>query len=150
MGGLGSGRRWNRPARRLTVEESPSLGIRNFRGHIFEGSAGTITWTRGGTVKDSVAFSVAWGDTPILTLRYRWRDEADVSVPIPLQTTYPALGGVRWWFICPLVVAGVPCNRRAGKLFLPPGARYFGCRRCHDLRYRSSQEAHQEERLFAR
>ena len=77
MGGLGSGNRWNRPARRLTVEESPSLGIRNFRGHIFQGSAGTITWTRGGTVTNSIGFSVTWGDVPILTLRYCWRDKED-------------------------------------------------------------------------
>jgi hypothetical protein len=27
-----------------------------------------------------------------------------------------------------------------GKLYLPPGARYFGCRRCHELTYRSCQE----------
>ncbi|MBW3599539.1 MAG: hypothetical protein KY475_19980 [Planctomycetes bacterium] len=48
-----------------------------------------------------------------------------------------------------LVVRGVACQRRAGKLYLPPGAKYFGCRTCHDLTYRSSQEAHQAERLFA-
>jgi hypothetical protein len=59
-------------------------------------------------------------------------------------------GGKRWWFICPLIVHGIACNRRAGKLYLPPGARYFGCRKCHDLTYRSRQEAHQAERFIAR
>jgi hypothetical protein len=148
MGGLGSGRRWNRPARRLTVEESPSLGIRNFRGHIFQGSAGTITWTRAGTVTNSIGFSVTWGDVPILTLRYRWRDKEDVSFPIRLQTTSPYIGGVRWWFTCPLIVGGVPCKRRVRKLYLPPGTRYFGCRHCHRLTYRSSQKAHECERYL--
>ena len=150
MGGFGSGNRWNRPARRLTVEESLSLGIRNFRGHIFQGSAGTITWTRAGTVTNSLGFSVTWGNVPILTLRYCWRDEADASVSIPLQTTRPYLGGVRWWFTCPLVIAGVPCKRRIRKLYLPPGAKYFGCRHCYRLTYRSVQEAHGSERFFAR
>ena len=37
---------------------------------------------------------------------------------------------------------GVPCRRRCGKLYLPPGARYFGCRICQDLSYESSHEAH--------
>jgi hypothetical protein len=27
-----------------------------------------------------------------------------------------------------------------GKLYLPPYSRYFGCRLCHDLTYRSAQE----------
>ena len=67
-----------------------------------------------------------------------------------LQTTPAQFGGQRWWFTCPLIVDGMACNRRAGKLFLPPGAKYFGCRTCHGLTYRSCQEAHQTERLFAR
>jgi hypothetical protein len=31
-------------------------------------------------------------------------------------------------------------NRERLKLYLPPAARYFGCRHCHDLTYRSAQE----------
>ena len=76
------------------------------------------------------------------------RDEEDIRIPIRLQATRPGFGGRRWWLTCPLMVAGIACNRRIGKLYLPPGARYFGCRQCHDLTYRSSQEAHQTERLF--
>jgi hypothetical protein len=34
---------------------------------------------------------------------------------------------------------GRPCNRRAGKLYLPPGGRYFGCRQCYRLTYISCQ-----------
>jgi len=48
-----------------------------------------------------------------------------------------------------LTVNGVACNRRVGKLYLPPGGRYFGCRACYDLAYRSSQRAHQLERTLA-
>jgi hypothetical protein len=89
-------------------------------------------------------------DAPTLTLHYRWRDAEDILIPIRLEPTPTQFGGRRWWFIRPLIVRGVPCERRAGKLYLPPGARYFGYRKCHDLTYRSCQEAHQSERLFGR
>jgi hypothetical protein len=49
-------------------------------------------------------------------------------------------GGRRYWLICPLFRDGIACRRRVRKLFLPPGGRYFGCRTCHDLTYRSAQE----------
>ncbi len=63
-----------------------------------------------------------------------------MELPIRLETTPLHFGGHRWWGICPLVVNNVPCNRRVGKLYLPPGDRYFGCRHCHRLTYRSAQE----------
>jgi hypothetical protein len=50
--------------------------------------------------------------------------------------------------IFPLIVNGRSCGRRVGKRYLPPGARYFGCRRCHDLTYTSCQESHRYDRLF--
>jgi hypothetical protein len=59
-----------------------------------------------------------------------------------------AVGGRRWWFTCPLIVNGRSCGRRVGKRYLPPGARYFGRRRCHDLTYTSCQESHRYDRLF--
>jgi hypothetical protein len=36
------------------------------------------------------------------------------------------------------------------KLYLPMGARLFGCRKCHNLTYRSCQKAHFEERALER
>jgi hypothetical protein len=59
---------------------------------------------------------------------------------VPVQLEVRADGW--WWFRCPLVVAGVPCRGRCRKLYLPPGARYFGCRRCHQLTYTSCRESH--------
>jgi hypothetical protein len=50
------------------------------------------------------------------------------------------LGGCRWWGRYPLQRDGIECGRRVGKLYVPPGSRYFGCRRCHDLTYTSVQE----------
>ena len=58
---------------------------------------------------------------------------------ISLAQTKCQFGGVRYWFICPVVVNGIPCRKRVGRLYLPPGARYFGCRTCYNLSYRSRQ-----------
>ena len=82
-------------------------------------------------------------------MHYSQGDSEDVRIPVSLQSTPTQFGGRRWWFTCPLVVNGVPCGRRVGKLYLPPKARYFGCRTCHGLTYRSCQEAHSAERTKA-
>jgi hypothetical protein len=56
-----------------------------------------------------------------------------------LITTRLPSGGLRWWIVCPLVKNGQTCGARVRKLYLPPGARYFGCRDCYDLTYTSAQ-----------
>ena len=56
------------------------------------------------------------------------------------------MGGVRWWFLCTLTCDGRYCGRRVGKLYLPPGGRYYGCRHCYDLTYKSCQLSHKYER----
>ncbi len=145
MGGFGSGRYRQK---KTTREESLVLGISTFREHIFFQSAGTATWTRQGTVTNSIGFFITWGSEPTLTLLYQHRAET-VEIPIRLTATFPLLGGRRWWFTCPLIVNGRACNRRVGKLYLPPGAQFFGCRCCHRLTYRSCQEAHKMERMMA-
>jgi hypothetical protein len=135
------GNRHRRARRKTTVEESMSLGIGDFRIH--PRSAGTFVWEWATGDQAAVSYAVAWGTAgPILTLHYHcWWDDEDVQIPIRLQTTPTQFGGERWWFSCPLLLDGVPCKRRVGKLYLPPGVKYFGCRLCHDLTYRSSQEA---------
>ena len=50
------------------------------------------------------------------------------------------IGGERWFFSCPAIAAdGRLCNRRALRLYLPPGGREFACRVCHHLIYPSSR-----------
>ena len=149
MGGLGSGN-WYRFSKKTTVEDSLSIGIGEFRGRVYPRSAGKFTWTWVGGNKSSVGYFVTWdtGGPPTVTLQYRLQDDEDIRVPIRLQTTPTNFDGERWWFTCPLIVNGVTCCRRAGKVYLPPGARHFGCRKCHNLTYRSCQEAHQAERLL--
>ena len=41
------------------------------------------------------------------------------------------------------------CSRRAAKLHLPPGARYFACRRCYDLTYTSCQDSHRFDAVYS-
>jgi hypothetical protein len=86
-----------------------------------------------------------------LRLRY-WHHEPDdtpaeqFEYAIALTTTLQHYGGVRWWFHCPLGVDGQACSRRVRKLYLPPGARYFGCRHCYDLTYASRQTSQKTPR----
>ena len=148
MGGLGSGNRY-RYGTKSTVEDSLALGMPDFRGRIYPHSSGTFSWKWSTGNTSSIGYFVTWteyGPTTI-TLRYCWDDTESVRIPIRLQSTPTNFNGERWWFTCPLIVGGVACNRRVGKLYLPPGARYFGCRKCYGLTYRSCQEAHQYERF---
>jgi hypothetical protein len=67
---------------------------------------------------------------------------------VDLISTPCSFGGNRFWFLCPLSRDGNKCNRRVGKLYLPPGAKYFGCRDCYNLTYRSCKESHKYDRIF--
>ena len=58
---------------------------------------------------------------------------------VEITTTKPYLGGRRYWFLCPFVRDSIRCGRRVGRLYLPPSQQLFGCRRCYDLTYQSSQ-----------
>jgi len=58
-------------------------------------------------------------------------------------------GGKRWWFHCPLIKDGQICNRRVGRLYLPSGGHYFGCRHCYDLTYPSCQNSHKYDGMYA-
>lgn len=149
MGGCGSGS-WSR-WRKSTVEESTTLPMTHLRKRLFPGASGTLSWrwTSGRTA--SIGYSVTWnGGTPTVTLQYRLRDQEDVRLPVQLQTTRTQFGGCRWWFTCPLSARGLACNRRAAKLYLPPGAKLFGCRRCHALTYQSCQDSHRAARFITR
>jgi len=67
-------------------------------------------------------------------------EKTDYDYKVTLTTTPCNLGGVRYWFICPLSRNGVYCGRRVGKLYSPPGSHYYGCRHCFDLSYESRNE----------
>ena len=153
MGGAGSGC-WTRLDSRTRVEDCLTLDIRCFHADAFKsGTNGQLHWesTLTGERLASVEYAVRKSpdDGLLLELKYATSDSQTVTLPIRLQNTRPNFGGTRRWLCCPLVVGGVACNRRVGKLYLPPGEHRFGCRTCHGLTYRSCQESHLMERFCA-
>lgn len=153
---MGSGR-WPRWGTKTTVESSLWIDANRWmREGILAADtrrSGRWIWKHGLTGEElsSIGYEVRTWDDGMGVLRLLHtntvtRERFDYRVE--LQTTEPHLGGFRWWFTCPLAGPhGCACGRRCGKLYLVH--RYFGCRLCQDLTYRSSQEAHQGER-FAR
>jgi hypothetical protein len=67
-------------------------------------------------------------------------DQEKLAYPVKLVAlTADDAAGTGWLFICPLIVNGVPCNRRVPRLYRPPPARYFGCAHCQRVRERRRQ-----------
>jgi hypothetical protein len=147
MGSYGSGR-WKDHTPATTVESCLSIDAADLtRCGFWRRPAGSVAlpWPRG----------VAWPWVDRVLLAGRGQDahlvvEYTVRTPggslplmqrVGLQTTVPNYGGLRWWFTCPLE----GCERRARKLYRPPGELYFGCRQCYQLTYLSSQRNHTED-----
>jgi hypothetical protein len=155
MGGEGSGNHhhwWRAPAKHR-VEDCTVLDLGEWRqkGLLQTGIrvSGTCTWNdrrnRGlevGFELDTREPSGYWLGLHYSFIRVRTNLQESADYRVRLVTTRPYFGGLRWWFVCPLQVNGVPCNRRVGKLYLPTSNRHFGCRHCHDLTYTSCQASH--------
>ena len=140
MGGYGS-TRWDWHQKKTVIENCLAISTTYLRK---EGLLNLDCETKGAFYwrdrNSSVGFSLLWRkEKPLLQLRYTASEES-VDVVYPMIATYPYFGGVRWWFICPLSVNGVDCRRRVGKLYIPPRQKYFGCRSCYDLSYKTRQE----------
>jgi hypothetical protein len=146
VGGSGSGNHyhWWRGSKKTTVEDCLSLDAdRWMREGILKARLerwGSWRWT----YHSGNSFGVNYGvqtldmDNPRVRLSYSWTlngqgELQSADYHVRLTTTRPRFGGLRWWFICPLLVNGQACNRRVGKLYLPPPDRYFGCRHCYHL-----------------
>lgn len=131
---------------RTTVEDGLILDIFHFhRWGVFKGrwSSGNVNWKSGDEVASRIGYTFT-ADTQI-TLSYRvkrmWDESGqDIKLPVSLMKTPCHFGKYRYWFLCPLVINGRACLRRVGKLYLPPGGLYFGCRSCYNLTYQSCQE----------
>ncbi len=131
-----------------TVEDGTKLNIFKLKEFGLLGGyrSNTLTWTRSlSGHKSSVGIVVDVMDEPYVKLNYTFTDhdsgeKTDYDYKIQLTTTPCHYGGVRYWFICPLVRNGLPCGRRVGTLFLSSGCKYFGCRHCYDLSYESRNE----------
>jgi hypothetical protein len=116
---------------------------------------GTWRWTyaSGGHFVANYELNTLAVGRPVVRLSYSFvwtatQEQESHAYLVFLTTTRPRFGGLRWWFLCPLTVNGRPCNRRVGKLYLPPSGRYFGCRHCYDLTYTSCQESRKYDGLY--
>ena len=156
MGGYGSGP--SGYGSKITVEECLTLNVDKLRrkdvlppGGTLRRSMGVWSWLDG---DEEVIAKVGYEVQPVaeefmhLKLDYTVRgDPVEMGVWLDESTQY--FGGSRWWFRCPLWVRRVSCGRRIGRLYVPPGGRYFGCRHCYDLTYTSCQDSHKYDWLCA-
>ena len=145
MGGYGSGRLWD--STRQTVESGLTLSgyylipiALKCKGDN-PGYSGTLTWSRRGEPFANIGYQL-WGQTFIFDYSRNREPISPYSVQI-IPTNQPK-GGLRYWFLCPLH----GCNRRVAKLYLPNGAKYFGCRTCYNLTYESCNESHKWDGLY--
>lgn len=155
MGGYGSSR-WGWYSRKDTVEECRSLDAARWQR---EGilapdlvQLGGWSWSDAHTGKQqaSIGYEVRTaGIDGRLRLFYTVTiagEPQKVDYTIPLVTTRPNYGGLRWWFVCP----GKGCGRRVRKVYMAPRSRYFLCRQCQDLTYRSAQDHNKARDRFRR
>jgi len=133
------------------VEESLIIKAQDFDEIVRHGGTGSyqsMSWRRA-----FVGFFVEGEDGNGRPLRLKYElgegeNARELDYRVRMVKTSPHFGGVRWYFICPLIVNGRPCLRRVSKLYLPPGGLYFGCRECYGLTYTSCQESHKLDRLY--
>jgi len=103
---------------------------------------GGMKWTHPSGKENSVSFAVSTTEESDSYIQFIYiqtdnstREKKDFDYKVRLTTTPCNLGSKRFWFICPLVKNGVPCNKRIGVLY--KDGDYFGCRHCYNLSYES-------------
>lgn len=153
MGGFGSGKWTDIYLRKTSVQQCMSISVKLLRdnGFLSSGRVGEIVWTDpAGKETGRVNIqTVTGGDGDITSLQLKIEGiVTGHEYFIELTTTDCNYGGLRYWFLCPAVKAGVYCGNRAAKLYLPPGGQYFGCRECYDLTYESCQKSHKYDRII--
>lgn len=133
MGGSGSGNRW-RIGARDTCEGSNRVDLRYMRaqGMLVIGSAGTLSWSRGGERVGWIRYTV---HRNTLELDYRVRSRGEEWKPVNDQIQFERLpqpfGGERLYLRCKR------CCRRCLVLY---GGEMFRCRKCHNLAYASQNQ----------
>lgn len=140
MGGPGSGRRGTRK----TVEECLVLSANTLTGLGLLGpdlhKKVSLCWRQvaSGEITSSMGCEADTRNDSHWSFRITYRiteSQEIVDYTAGLTSTKTPWESLRWWFICRQPSGGDGCERRVGKLYLPPGERYFACRHCHDLTY---------------
>jgi hypothetical protein len=154
MGGPGSG--WQ-GSKKATVEDALVLSISVLmRKKALEAGnriSGSWHWTIQGAERPhaTIGYDADLRDHDAAWIRLHYTANGEpVDYKVRLVSTRPHYGGLRWWFICPLVRRDGGPPRRVAKLYLPPGGRYFGSRVGHGLTYLSCQESGKFNALFGR
>ncbi|MEC4747455.1 hypothetical protein [Methylomicrobium sp. Wu6] len=133
MGGFGSGRKFGADC----TEDCRSIDIRRWQreGYLTPGQYLDWQWLRNGERVAAIGVKVESGQLRLIYSYHRNGDEWEsLDYPVRLQTTACNYGGLRYWFTCP----AVGCGRRVAVLYL--GGKYFACRHCYRLAYKSQRE----------
>lgn len=148
MGGRGSNR-WSEYRRRKVANDSLAFCVTVLRQLKLTDQTnylGTYTWTLADGPCE-LHFNIRpnyegglWLYLEHVNIDSSWFIDQQVNMHM---TAIPR-GGRRWWMECPIVKghAGgypLPCGKRCAVLYLSTKLRKFGCRKCLDLTYRSSQ-----------
>jgi hypothetical protein len=114
------------------------LGQINLAGCLRPGYRGGLEWKRDGERVASVRLQREQ-DRLILSYRVRQHDGEwqGVEQPTPIVWRSCRFGGARPYFVCPGIVNGIACGRRASKLY--GAGTYFLCRH-YRLAYTSQRE----------
>ena len=95
----------------LALEEACRLDLYRLLPTESRSSAGELSWTRGGRQLLSARYDI-FLSTHDGRLKIALDRAAECLFTIPLVTTSPHLGGLRWWMVCPKT------GKRAGNLYL--------------------------------
>ena len=153
------------PLQRCTVarkDEPPTLGelaaiVKPTLRRCSQGSlrsprtAGWWGWTAEGEDEPhaTIGYEANLVDPGAAWLRLHYQSQGEpIDYRVRLVTTTPTYGGLRWWFICPLMRRDGGPPRQVARLYLPPGSRYFGSREAHGLTYASCQQSGKFRGLF--
>lgn len=147
---------YGRPGTRIEAEQCRTLDVNRWMREkiISDGIVRFGWWSWMSSITGETTASIGYtvdttGEVPFVRLQYTVKPSGrDVDYRVRLEMMPVNYGGVRWWFRCPLSNHDrQPCNRRVGKLYLPPGGVYFGCRHCYNLTYTSCNESHKYDSL---
>lgn len=152
MGGNGSGR-ISSENRKKAVEECFCIAITDFKEKL-ESAKNRAMLCRLSRGRDQLVaqFEIIFRNKIYLAINYFPSPRSKKTTKqIFLVEKRKSSVGYRWWIRCSTAIDEPDsesriCFKRTSKIYLPYDATDFGCRHCHNLSYRSSQNAHKLER----
>lgn len=142
------GRGWRAIDKKDTVEDTLSIDLMELqkKGLFEKPGLWTTTWSWCGEVRAKVSFMLERDEGKPSAIRFIYTitnretgEDKKYDYPVYLDSTPCHFGGVRYWFLCPIIKNGVKCTRRTRKLYLTAYHQYVGCRECYELSYDSRQ-----------